>query len=66
MDKHPNKTLNEIDEIKVKYEKQLNTLLKDFEKEAGIIPFSGGLHIKGIKLIVGMGSTRTYFIDLEI
>jgi len=63
---HPDLNLNEIDEIKRKYDEKINTLVKDFEKEVGIIPFSGGLHVKGIRLIVSMGSNRHYFIELEV
>lgn len=64
--KHPDKNLNDIFEVKARYEDKLDLLLKEFEQEVGIIPFSGGLHIKGIQLIIGHGSTRNYFIQLEL
>lgn len=64
--KHPELNLNEIDRVKEKYDKQLTDLIKQFENEVGIIPFSGGLHVKGIRLIVTHGHSRIYMIDLEV
>lgn len=64
--KHPDLNLNEIDEIKRKYNERLNVVIKEFEKEVGIINYSGGLHVKGIERIITHGHGQYYTIELGI
>lgn len=69
--KHPELNLNEIERIKEKYDKELTDLIKRFENEVGIIPFSGGLYVDGVKVIITNGHaseniSKYYMIDLAI